>query len=112
MAEESGTQSPAGGTLAKYRAHMMAREEHFRRINEERRAALSEAQARADHTLALLRAERALRIDAEAALSAITTSTSWRATNHLRALLTKMPRVKRTLRATTRALARLVLRRS
>jgi uncharacterized protein YqfA (UPF0365 family) len=80
--------TPAAKTLAKYRAHMIAREEEFRQVEEERRAALVEAQARADHSLALLHAERDLRLEAEATLAAIKASRSWRAANRIRALLT------------------------
>jgi hypothetical protein len=91
---------PAARALAQYRSHMMAREEQFRRVEEERRAALLEAQARADHSLALLRAERDLRLEAEATLAAIKASRSWRAANRIQTLLTGP-------RAIVRALARL-----
>ena len=79
---------------------MIAREEQFRRVEEQRRAALFEAQARADHSLALLHAERDLRREAEASLAAIKASRSWRAANRLAAL-------PRTPRAMARSLARL-----
>lgn len=94
---------PAEKALAKYHAHMIAREEQFRRVEQERRAGLLEAQARADHSLALLRAERDLRLDAEATLAAIKASRSWRAATRVRALLT-VPR------AMARSLARLFRR--
>jgi len=95
------TVTPAARELAKYRAHMIAREEQFRRVEGERRAALLEAQARADHSLALFHAERNLRREAEATLAAIKASRSWRAANRLAALL-------KTPRAMTRSLGRLL----
>ncbi len=88
-APENRAAAPAAARgLAKYRAHMIAREEQFRRIEQERRAVLLETQARADHSLALLRAERDLRLEAEATLAAIKANWSWRATSRVRALLT------------------------
>jgi hypothetical protein len=95
--------APGASALAKYRAHMIAREEQFRRVEEERRAALLEAQARADHSLALFHAERDLRREAEANLAAIKASRSWRAANRLATLL-------KTPRAMARSLARLLRR--
>jgi hypothetical protein len=112
MSEECDPQAPTAATLAKYRAHMIAREEQFRRINQERRTAILQAQAQAEHSLSLLRAERDLRIAAEEALAAVVTSTSWRATTRLRALVTKVPRLRRALRGVAHGFARLVSKRS
>lgn len=80
---------------------MIAREEQFRRVEAEGRAALLEAQARADHTLALLHAERDLRLEAEATLAAFKASRSWRAASRVQRLLA-------TPRAIARSLARLL----
>jgi glucose-1-phosphate thymidylyltransferase len=82
--------------------------EPFRRTEDMLRRANLQAQDLAAHRLALLRAERDLRVEAEAALHAVTTSTSWRAIRRLQTVLTKMPWLRHGLRSAARALARVV----
>lgn len=105
--DEDDAQAHALKILAKFRSHMIAREEQFRRVQHKHRNVQLQAQAVADHHLVLLRTERELRIEAEAALTAVLTSTTWRATNRLRTLLANTPRLRQAARAMAHALARL-----
>lgn len=68
------------------------------RLRAERSSRADATQAAADR-LALLRTERGLRLEAEKSLSAVTSSTSWRALKRLQAPLMRMPRLRRGLRA-------------
>jgi hypothetical protein len=83
--------------------------ERFQLTEDRLRRARAWAEQLAADRLALLRAEHELRLEAEAKLAAVMTSTSWRVINRLRSLLTPMPRLRRGLRA---AAARVLFGRS
>jgi hypothetical protein len=84
-------------------------QERFQLTEDRLRRARAWAEQLAADRLALLRAERELRLEAEAKLAAVMNSTSWRLTNRLRSLLRPMPRLRRGLRA---AAARVLFGRS
>jgi FkbM family methyltransferase len=126
VAERDAAIARVHSRLAERRSYMIAREGQLRATEqalrraterltaletqrEAERGAREEIERAAAHRLALLCAERDMRIVLEAQIFAITTSTSWRATARLRALLTNRPRLRRTTKWIVRGFARVFL---